>query len=590
MAKGKLSIHTENIFPIIKKWLYSEQDIFLRELIANSVDALHKRKNIESDIDPKKLKIRVELDKKQKILKVIDSGLGMDKDEVKKYINQIAFSGAEDFVSKYKDKNIIGHFGLGFYSSFMVSEKVEIETLSVKPNAEPVHWECEGETEYKIKKGCRIEVGTTVKIHFNNDSKEFAESYKISSVLEKYCSFMPFPIEFENKVVNQKEALWLKNPKDVKPEEYKEFYKGFFHDFEDPLFWIHLNIDFPFSLKGILYFPKVKQLNLQKGEVKLFCNKVFVADNLKELMPEFLLLLRGGIDIPDIPLNVSRSFLQHDTMVQKIKKNIMKKISDQLKTLFKTDKEEFEKTWSEISVYIKYGLVTEDSFFDSFKEFITYKTSKSTWEKVLDCATDIKDGKKKIYYTQDETSPYLQMFKDEDILVIFASELIDTHLFQKIEAANGDITFIRVDAEINENLVDNSKSEIVDKDNKTTSQKIQEVFATALENDKITIQTKSFKSDKLPAIVVFDEYMRRFTEMNSIYNEKASFPQNYTLVINVENPTVKKIYDLSQKSQTKKVKILCNYINDLVLIKQKSFSPEGLQKFLEKSTDILQMI
>ena len=590
MAKGKLSIHTENIFPIIKKWLYSEHDIFLRELVANSIDALNKRKKIDSSISEKDLKIKIEINKKNKTLSVFDSGIGMNEGEVKKYINQIAFSGAEDFIEKYKDKNIIGHFGLGFYSSFMVSEMVTIDTLSYVEGSKPVSWKCEGETEFVIGRGKRKEVGTTVTVHFNNDSKEYLEKSKIEEILEKYCYFLPFPIEFDKKVVNQKEALWSKAPKDVSEKEYKEFYKKMFHDFEDPHFWIHLNVDYPYNLKGILYFPKVKQLNLQQGKMKLFCNNVFVADNLKELLPDFLLLLKGGIDIPDIPLNVSRSFLQHDSQVQKIKKYIMKKIGDQLKNLYKKNREEFEKIWKEISLYIKYGMISENSFYENLKDFIIYKTNRSDWQNVLECATTTKDGKKKIYYSSDETSPYVQMLKDENILVIFADEIVDTHLFQKIETTNSDISFVRVDAEINENLVNENVSEIVDGDNKTDSQRIEQIFKNSLDKKTVTIQTKSLKSEKLPAIIIFDEHMRRFTEMNAIMNEKNNFPLSYTLVINTQNPTVKKILEYNQKGDKEKVNLLCNYINDLVLIKQKSFSPEKLQAFLEKSTEILEFV
>ena len=364
--KGTLSIHTENIFPIIKKWLYSEHDIFFRELTSNAIDAMNKRVVEESGIDTTDFGVEVKVDKKKKTITFSDTGIGMTAEEIEKYINQIAFSGAEDFVEKYKDvqTNIIGHFGLGFYSSFIVAEKVTIDTLSYKEGSKAAGWSCEGSTEYEVFEGKRKDVGTTITIHVNDESEEFLEEDKVQAILEKYCSFMSFPVKFKDKVINEKPALWKNKPNGATDEEYILFYQTAFQQYDEPLFWIHLNVDYPFNLKGILYFPKFKnQLDVNKGQVKLFCNNVFVADNLKDLIPEFLLLLKGGIDIPDIPLNVSRSFLQSDSQVKKISNYIVKKVADHFKSAFKDDREKYASYWKDISDFIKYGLLTNEDFF-----------------------------------------------------------------------------------------------------------------------------------------------------------------------------------------------------------------------------------
>ncbi|MCK4312709.1 MAG: molecular chaperone HtpG, partial [Candidatus Cloacimonetes bacterium] len=612
---GKLSIHTENIFPIIKKWLYSEHDIFLRELISNAVDAMSKRKAIQPELKEDELKIEVKINKKKKILQVIDYGIGMTASEIKKYINQIAFSGAEDFIEKYKDKqsSIIGHFGLGFYSSFMVAKKVTIDSLSFKKGSKQAFWECEGEAEYKSELGKRKEIGTTVTVHFNKENEEYLEDSKIRDLIEKYSTFLPFPI-FLNKekdAINQKEALWHRKPKDVTEEEYKEFYKKLFHDYEDPLFWIHLNVDFPFNLKGILYFPKIKnQFDLNQGKVKLFCNNVFVADDLKDFIPEFLLLLKGGIDIPEIPLNVSRSFLQHDKQVQKISQYIIKKIADSLKDIFKEDRKKYEGFWEDIHYFIKYGMLTDEKFSESMKDHIIFKSTLGDYITIKEYQerNKSKDKPQKIFYASSEDTQvtYLNLMKEQGIEVIFANALIDSHLFQHLEMKNRDVTFVRIDSEINENLVDKDKTEIVDASNRTVSERIKEIFDRTL-NDKIeasfhkddyakfikkfpeaintlapfvriekdftfikpydiptnireklgketyseilsklyltiTTEVKYLKADKIPAMVVFNEFMRRFQEMNYLSQGKDSdMLKNHTIVVNPENETVKKI-------------------------------------------------
>ncbi|MBL7149903.1 MAG: molecular chaperone HtpG [Candidatus Cloacimonetes bacterium] len=659
---GKLSIHTENIFPIIKKWLYSEHDIFLRELISNAVDAISKRKAIEPDLDEKDLKIEIKVNKKKNTIEVIDHGIGMTAAEVKKYINQIAFSGAEDFVEKFKDKqaNIIGHFGLGFYSTFMVAKKVTIDSLSYKKNSKPAYWECEGDIEFSLKEGKWSEVGTTVTVYLNKDNHEYMEDHKIKELIEKYSNFTPFPIEFNKEIVNQEEALWLRKPKDVTEEEYKEFYKKLFHDYNDPLFWIHLNVDFPFNLKGILYFPKIKnQIDINSGKVKLFCNNVFVADDLKGIIPEFLLLLRGGIDIPDIPLNVSRSFLQQDQQVAKISHFIIKKVADSLNEIFQSDRKKYEGFWEDINHFIKYGILTNEKFNKSMRDLVIFKSSQEDFVTVKEYQerNKSKDKPQKIYYAQSEDTQvsYLKLMKEQGIEVIFSSSILDNHLFQDLEMKNKDVTFIRIDSEINENLIDKDKKEVVDAANKTISDKIQEIFNNTL-NEKIEAsfskdsygefikkypesvsilapfirtqddftyiksyeitpsareklgdeayteiikntyfeiktETKHLKSKNIPAMIVFNEFTRRFQEMNFM-QQSTDFDmlKNHTLIVNPENETIKSILKLAEKGKKDKVELLIKYIHELALLEQKRFSGKELTAFIEKANKILNMI
>ncbi len=660
--KGKLSIHTENIFPIIKKWLYSEHDIFLRELISNSIDALNKRKMLQPELAEKDLKVEVKINKNKKTIQVIDYGIGMTAAEVKKYINQIAFSGAEDFVEKFKDKqsNIIGHFGLGFYSSFMVADKVTIDTLSYKKNSKPVHWECEGDTEFNLEEGKRKDVGTTVTIKLNKDNQQYLEDAKVKELIEKYSNFMPYPIEFNKEVVNQKEALWLRKPKDVKDEEYKEFYKQLFHDWEDPLFWIHLNVDFPFNLKGILYFPKIKtQLDVNQGKVKLYCNNVFVADDLKGIIPEFLLLLKGGIDIPDIPLNVSRSFLQQDKQVNKISQFIIKKVADSLKEIFKEDRKKYEGFWEDINQFIKYGMLTDEKFNESMRDYVIFKTTQDDYVTIQEYQDRNKsdDKPQKIFYapSEDTQVSYLNMMKEQGIEVIYSTSVLDNHLFQNLEMKNNEITFVRIDSEINDLLVEKDKKEVVDANNRTISDKITEIFNKQL-NDKIEAsfhkddyakfikkypdaisaispyiriqedytyikpydipvevrtkigeatykeimektymdvktEIKYLKAKEIPAMIVFNEFMRRFQEMNFMENRGDSdMLKNHTLAVNPDNETIGKIVEFYDKGDMEKVELLVNYIHELALLEQKRFSGKELQAFISKANKVLGMI
>ncbi|MCF7859491.1 MAG: molecular chaperone HtpG [Candidatus Cloacimonetes bacterium] len=656
---GKLSIHTENIFPIIKKWLYSEHDIFLRELISNAVDAMNKHKAINPEVKDD-LKVKIKIDKKKKSIQISDNGIGMNATEIKKYINQIAFSGAEDFVSKFKDKqsSIIGHFGLGFYSSFMVAKKVTIDTLSYKKGSTAAYWECEGNTEYKAATGQRTKVGTTVTVFLNKDNEQYLEDDKVKELIEKYSNFMPFPIFLnkEKEPINQTEALWLRKPKDVKDEEYKEFYKNLFHDYNEPLFWIHLNVDFPFNLKGILYFPKIKnQIEMNTGKVKLFCNNVFVADDLKGIIPEFLLLLKGGIDIPDIPLNVSRSFLQQDQQVQKISKFIIKKVSDSLKEIFKEDRKKYEGFWEDINQFIKYGVLTEEKFSKAIKDQLIFKTTDDDYVTIEEYRTRNKSEEKpqKIYYAQSEDTQvsYLRMMKEQRISVIYSNSVLDNHIFQHLEMKNNEITFVRIDSEINENLVE-KKSKTTSKD----SDKIEMIFNKAL-NDKIEAsfskddygkflkkypaaakaltpfittqddmtkispyditpevkqelgneafneiiqkafieiktETKNLKSKEIPAMIVFNEFMRRFQEMNMLNqpNNEMDMLKNHTLIVNPQNETIQKIVKMEEKGNDEQVKLLTKYIHDLAMLEQKRFTGKELHSFIENANKVMKLI
>ncbi len=596
--KGSLSIHTENIFPIIKKWLYSEHDIFVRELISNAVDAMSKRKAVDANLDLEKLKINVSIDKKKKTLEFNDTGIGMNAEEVKKYINQIAFSGAEDFVEKYKNQqsNIIGHFGLGFYSSFMVSEKVTIDTLSYQENSEPVYWECDGSTEYILGKGKRKEVGTTITLYLNEESGDYLEDMKIQEILEKFCNFMPFPIEMGDKKINLTEALWNKKPTEVTEEQYKEFYKSMFKDWEDPLFWIHLNVDFPFNLKGILYFPKIKnEFDINKGRVKLYCNNVFVADNLKDFIPEFLLLLKGGIDIPDIPLNVSRSFLQQDKEVKKITGYIIKKVSDHFHDVFKTDRKKYETYWEDINNFIKYGILTDKDFAESMDDIIIFKSTIGDYVTLEEykLRNSTVEKERKIYYTSSEDMQvtYLNLMKEHGIEVLITSSPLDGHIFQNLEMKHTDLRFSRIDSEINDVILNKNVDEVKDADNKTESDKIKEAFETALNNPDVTIDPKSLKSESISGMIVFEEFMRRFQEMNSLgMNKEADLLKRHTLVVNTANPTVKKVMEFKTEGREEDAALLANYIHDLSLLEQKRFDGEELKSFIEKSNKIMGMV
>lgn len=604
MAKtGKIKISSENMMPIIKKWLYSDKDIFLREIVANGIDAITKHKKLvdmgEAVKSEEEYRINVYVDEKAKTLTVEDNGIGMTAEEVEKYITQIAFSGAADFLQKYENASgdgIIGHFGLGFYSAYMVSENVEIFTKSYKD--EPaVQWESDGNSTYKIGETDKSNRGTKIVMHIAEEEKEFLKDYRIGELLRKYCSFMPFPIylnpkgEESDKPINNVMPLYLKDPKECTDEEYKNFYRETFMDFNEPLFWIHLNMEYPFRLKGILYFPQVKkqQVQLEKGQVKLYCNQVFIADNIKEVIPEFLMLLNGVIDCPDIPLNVSRSFLQNDKQVQKISKHITKKVADKLTALFNNEREHYEECWKDISTFIKFGCLKDNDFYEKVEKILIFKGLDDKYkaigellgEEVSD--DDAKNGvlPKAIYYVSDEAqqAQYIQMFKDAGLEAVICDTLIDPHFVSYIEYKNPKkCRFLRIDSDIDGAL----KSEQVVSEEE--QKELIDAFKKHLVNQDIPVKAERFKSGKIPAVVNVDEFMRRMSEMNGFYGmEETDANKHATLVLNLTNPVVSGLLQLPDEKQS----VVVNQIYYLAMLAYKKLAPEELSDFVEKSSAML---
>ena len=616
--KGSISIHTENIFPIIKKWLYSDKDIFIRELISNGCDAVNKYKKLISLGEAKgnadeSYKIKVSIDKENSALIFEDNGIGMTAEEVEKYINQVAFSGAEDFFNTYKDKmneenDIIGHFGLGFYSSFMVSKKVQIDTLSYKENATPVRWVSEDGLEFELKQSdSRNTRGTTITLFLADDSKEFLEEYTVRSVIDKYCSFLPVNIYLEtikteeNKEdevvdttpINDTNPLWLKAPKDCTDEEYKEFYRKVFKTFDEPLFWIHLNVDYPFNLKGILYFPKLKnEFELIEGKVKLYNNQVFVADNIKEVIPEFLLLLKGVIDCPDLPLNVSRSFLQNDRDVSKISKHIVKKVADKLKSLYKNERENYEKFWDDIQVFIKFGCLKDESFYDKVKDSILFKTINSQYITLNDYLENCKEKhENKVFYVSNEEqqSQYIKLFKDYGLDAVILDSTIDNHFISMIEFKNQGVHFNRIDADLSDILKENDNE-----DNKEIKTDIENLFKDVIGDRINNYSVESLKSEDTPAIILISEQSRRMAEMRSQFagmDFGMSFEEEKTLVINNNSSIVKKLVSLKDdESKKEQISLICNQIVDIALLSNKELDSKQLDEFIKRNNQLMSMV
>ena len=604
MAKtGKIKISSENMMPIIKKWLYSDKDIFLREIVANGVDAITKYKKLvemgEAAEEKNNYAINVYVDESAKTLTVEDNGIGMTAEEVEKYITHVAFSGAADFLQKYENASgdgIIGHFGLGFYSAYMVSENVEIHTKSYKD--EPaVKWESDGNSTYKIETSDKSERGTRIIMHLAEGEEEFLKEYRIRELLRKYCSFMPFPIylnpknDGNDKPINTTQPLYLKDPKDCTDEEYKDFYKETFADYNEPLFWIHLNMDYPFRLKGILYFPQVKKtlMQLEKGQVKLYCNQVFIADNIKEVIPEFLMLLNGVIDCPDIPLNVSRSFLQNDRQVQKISKHITKKVADKLTALYNNDREQYEKCWKDVSTFIKFGCLRDNDFYEKVEKIIVFKNLNGEYKLLNDLLgeeiseEDAKNGvqPKSVYYVSDEAqqAQYIQMFKDAGLDAIFCDTLVDPHFISYLEYKNPKkCRFVRIDADIDNAL--KSEETISEEEQK----ELIETFKKHVNNPAISVKAERFKSGKTPAVINVDEFMRRMSEMNGFYGMQEAEPaQNATLVLNLTNPVVSGLLTQAEEKQ----KIIVNQIYYLAMLAYKKLTPEELSDFVNNSSELL---
>ena len=616
--KGSISIHTENIFPIIKKWLYSDKDIFIRELISNGCDAVNKYKKLISLGEAKgntdeNYKIKVSIDKENSALIFEDNGIGMTAEEVEKYINQVAFSGAEDFFNTYKDKmneenDIIGHFGLGFYSSFMVSKKVQIDTLSYKENATPVRWVSEDGLEFELTQSDNRETrGTTITLFLADDSKEFLEEYTVRNIIDKYCSFLPVDIYLETikteetkedevvdtTPINDTNPLWLKAPKDCTDEEYKEFYRKVFKTFDEPLFWIHLNVDYPFNLKGILYFPKLKnEFELIEGKVKLYNNQVFVADNIKEVIPEFLLLLKGVIDCPDLPLNVSRSFLQNDRDVSKISKHIVKKVADKLKSLYKNERENYEKFWDDIQVFIKFGCLKDESFYDKVKDSILFKTINSQYITLNDYLENCKEKhENKVFYVSNEEqqSQYIKLFKDYGLDAVILDSTIDNHFISMIEFKNQGVHFNRIDADLSDILKENDSE-----DNKEIKTDIENLFKDVIGDRINNYSVESLKSEDTPAIILISEQSRRMSEMRSQFagmDFGMSFEEEKTLVINNNSSIVKKLVSLKDdESKKEQVSLICNQIVDIALLSNKELDSKQLDEFIKRNNQLMSMV
>ena len=698
---GNLSINSDNLFPIIKKWLYSDHDIFYRELISNGCDAITKLKKLdmmgeyELPVDYKP-QIQVIVNPDEKTLKFIDNGLGMTSDEVEEYINQIAFSGATDFIEKYKDKanddQIIGHFGLGFYSAFMVADQVTIDTLSYKKDATPVHWACDGGTEFDMTDGTKEGVGTEITLYLNEDCLEFANEYRAREVIEKYCSFMPTPIflskanaeteyetidaadkldtdtvveeiheeakteekENENgekevvevspakeklKIVkrpvplNDTNPLWAKNPKDCTDEEYKEFYRKVFLDYKEPLFWIHLNMDYPFNLKGILYFPKINtEYDSIEGTIKLYNNQVFIADNIKEVIPEFLMLLKGVIDCPDLPLNVSRSALQNDGFVKKISEYITKKVADKLIGMCKTEKESYEKYWDDISPFIKFGCLKDTKFCDKMNDYILFKNlddkyltlpellvkeeEKKDDAEVLDkdgnpitntgdaaasdhtadgsdtSADSEKDERKVIYYVTDKVQQgqYIKLFKEQNMQAVILDHNIDTSFITQLEQRNEKYKFMRIDADVTESLKDETSAE----DLKAETDALTEVFKKALNNDKLTVKVEKLKNENISSIITLSEEGRRMQDMMKMYAmngmggmDMNMFAADQTLTLNANNELVKYIFE---HKDSENVPMFCEQLYDLAVLSNHPLSVDEMTKFVERSNKIMMLL
>lgn len=611
--QGNLSIHSENIFPIIKKWLYSDHDIFVREIISNACDAILKFRKLcdmgeTTDETQTPFEVTVTVNEKESTITVSDNGIGMTEEEVEKYITQIAFSGAEDFLNKYQDKmdkeQIIGHFGLGFYSSFMVADTVEIDTLSYT-GAPSVHWSCDGGTTYELSEGKRTTRGTDIILHVTEESKEFLNFYTLSSTIEKYCNFMPVPIyvvdanketttsaeDEENTVeapkpVNDPIPLYTKKPSECTDEEYKTFYSKTFMDYNEPLFWIHLDMDYPFNLKGILYFPKLhNEYEMVEGKIKLYNNQVFVADNIKEVIPEFLLLLKGIVDCPDIPLNVSRSFLQNDGFVKKISDYITKKVADKLISLYKKELDHYKACWDSISPFIKYGCLREEKFSTKMKDYILYKTINDEYITLNDYLEKVKDtNENKVFYVSDKEkqSQYVTMFKENNLSAIYLTHPIDASFISHMEMQNKDVKFMRIDADISSALKEENTAIDTAKE-----EKLNTLFTSILNNDKLKVKLETLKSQTVPSMLLISEESRRMQEMMKLYGMDTNGmpPSEATLVLNENHPLITALSTKDLDEHTKE--LACKHLYDLALIANQSLSADTMQAFLQRNNELL---
>ncbi len=592
MSKGKISVYTDNLLPIIKKWLYSDSDIFLRELVSNAQDAIMKHKKLVSLGETAKsedYKIHVSINKEKSIISVEDNGIGMTEEEVEKYINQVAFSGAEEFIKKYEKENdeksrIIGHFGLGFYSAFMAAATVEIDTLSYKTASKAVHWESDGGAEYEITDGIKTTQGTKITLHISEDNNRFLETSEIRNILYKYCSFLPIKIYLSDTasednplLINDTEPLWLKKPSECSEDEYKTFYHKVFMDFNDPLFWIHLNVDYPFNLKGILYFPKLNhEFQTIEGQIKLYNNQVFIADNIKEVTPEYLMLLKGVIDCPDLPLNVSRSFLQNDGYVNKVSAHITKKVADKLTGLYKADNDLYSKYWDDINPFVKYGCIRDDKFYDRVKDVILFKNYNESYISLKELS---ESSEKEVYYITDpdSQSQYIELLNKENIKMIMLNNMIDNHFISFLEYKLSDIKFKRVDSFISESL----KSD----EEENNREKIADTFKKYVHETKIDVQ--HLKSDEISAMYILSEESRRMEEMSKMYGNMGmmNFPKSEeTLLINSANQLIKLVTDMPDGD---KKDMVCNEIVSMAKLSHNSLNGDEKNSFINRTTDIL---
>ena len=660
--KGSLSITSENIFPVIKKWLYSDHDIFYRELISNGCDAITKLKKLELMGEYEKpeeveYKIQVSVNPTDKTITIEDNGLGMTEEEIDKYINQIAFSGVQDFMEKYKDKanedQIIGHFGLGFYSAFMVADKVEINSLSYQKDAKPVHWESEGGINFEMTEGDKAEVGTSIKLYLNEESTEFANEYRAREVIEKYCAFMPVNIFLKNETaepeyetiekdelthkdtvvetviepakteekekedgtketvevepsrekykilkrpvaLNDTDPLWNKHPNECTDEQYKDFYRKVFRDYKEPLFWIHLNMDYPFNLKGILYFPKINmEYDSLEGTIKLYNNQVFIADNIKEVIPEFLMLLKGVIDCPDLPLNVSRSALQNDGFVKKISDYITKKVADKLSGMCKTDRENYEKYWDDIAPFIKFGYIKDEKFAEKMGDYILYKNLEGKYLTLNDCLEENKEKHENtIFYVtnEKEQSQYINLFKEEGIDAVIMPAAIDNPFISHVEQKHEGLKFLRIDTDLNASFKEEVKED--DEAFKKTSEELTEVFKKALNNDKLDIKVEKMKNASVASMITVSEETRRMQDMMKMYSmggmDMSAFgATGETLVLNANHPLVKYVLEHKDGENTAKI---CEQLYDLASLAHGQLSPERMTGFVNRSNDIMMIM
>ncbi|MEG4349220.1 molecular chaperone HtpG [Microcoleus sp. LAD1_D5] len=651
LEQGTISIHTENIFPIIKKSLYTDHEVFLRELISNAVDAIAKLKMVsrsgEYSGDMGEPQINIAIDKENKTLSITDNGIGMTADEVKKYINQVAFSSAEEFIQKYQgsgDDAIIGHFGLGFYSSFMVAQKVDIDTLSYQEGAQAVHWHCDGSPAFELSESTRTERGTTITLTLQDEEQEYVEPSRIKQLIKTYCDFMPVPIKFEGEELNKHKAIWRESASNLQKEDYLELYRYLYPFQDEPLLWVHLNTDYPFIVNGILFFPKLRpDVDVTQGNIKLFCNQVFVSDHCEEIIPKFLMPLRGVIDSTDIPLNVSRSSLQSNRTVRRIADYIAKKVGDRLKELYRDDRDEYIRCWQDIGTFVKFGTLNDDKFKKQVEDILIYRsTYEPTAEKPETVTPEVqvqteegdlwqdvtpksenssstqpyttlkeylernqKRHENRVFYCTEPASQatYVAMHKSQGLEVLFMDSFIDTHFISFLEREYSDVKFSRVDSDIDETLIDKEKeAEIVDPaTNKTRSEQVKEMFQKALNKPKVNIRTEALKSDSAegtpPAIVLLPEALRRMRDMTALLQQQAAeFPEEHVLLVNTSHPLIQNLASLSQGAiiqgggespSSQLASMICHHVYDLALMAQKGFDAEGMKDFVERSNQVL---